>query len=166
MRDRKAHGHGVGIVLQENQNPLVDLRFADDILIFAASSEQSLDMLRSLVDALRNVGLLLHVLRTKLLTTQAQPPDHVWLDMHTKIDVVRTSHIWLGCQSSYVSNISRPLSHRFPVWGKASEDLPTSGSQIRCGMATIAAYFVGSPARTGLEHAVASDFAQLEPTRP
>ena len=30
--------------------------------------------------------------------------------------------------------------------------------------ATITAYFAGSPARTGLEHAMASDFAQLEPT--
>ena len=29
---------------------------------------------------------------------------------------------------------------------------------------TIAAYFAGSAAGTGLEHAVASDFAQLEPT--
>ena len=96
MRDWKAHGHGLGIVLQENQNPLVDLRFADDILMFAASVEESLDMLRSLVDALRNAGLILNVSKTKLLTTQAQPPDHVLLDVQTKIDVIRTSHKWLG----------------------------------------------------------------------
>ena len=125
MRDWKAHGHGLGIVLQENQNPLVDLRFADDILMFAASVEQSLDMLRSLVDALRNAGLILNVSKTKLLTTQAQPPDHVWLDVQTKIDVIRTQPARSGptngfcvtstCQSSYASNISRPLSHRLPV---------------------------------------------------
>ena len=46
MRDWKAHGHGLGVVLQANQNPLVDLRFADDILLFAFSGEQSMDMLR------------------------------------------------------------------------------------------------------------------------
>ena len=80
-----------------NQNPLVDLRFADDILMFAASVEQSLDMLRSLVDALRNAGSILNVSKTKLSTTQAQPPDHVWLDVQTKIDGLRTSQKWLGC---------------------------------------------------------------------
>ena len=97
MRDWKAHGRGLGIVLQENQNPLVDLTFADDVLMFAASVEQSLDMLRCLVDALRKVGPILNVSKTKLLTTQAQPPDHLWLDVQTKIDVLLTSHRWLGC---------------------------------------------------------------------
>ena len=71
MRDWKAHGHGLGIVLHENQNPLVDLSFADDILMFAASVEQSPDMLRSLVDALRNAGLILNVSKTKLLVDNA-----------------------------------------------------------------------------------------------
>ena len=89
MCDWKALGHGLGSVLQSNQNPLVDLRFADDILMIAFSIEQSMDMLRSLVDALRNVGFILNVSKTKLLTTQAQPTEHVWVDLQTKIDIIR-----------------------------------------------------------------------------
>ena len=59
MRDWKAHGHGLGLVLQANQNPVVDLRIADDILMFPffSRTEQPMDMLRSLVGALRNLGL-------------------------------------------------------------------------------------------------------------
>ena len=60
---------------------LVDLKFADDIMMFAFSIELSMDMLRSLVGALRNVGPILNVSKAKLLTTQAQPPEHVWVDL-------------------------------------------------------------------------------------
>ena len=54
-----------------------------------------MDTLRSLGGALRNVGLIMNVSETKLSTTQAQPPEHVWLDLQTKIDVIRTFHTWL-----------------------------------------------------------------------
>ena len=76
---------------------MTDLRFADDILFFALSRLQCTDMLRSLVDALRSVGLLLNAKKTKFLTTEAQPPDLIWLDIDTCIEVVRTCHKWLGC---------------------------------------------------------------------
>ena len=42
----------------------------------------------SLFDSLREVGLILNVSKTKLLTTEAQPPDCICLDVETKIDVV------------------------------------------------------------------------------
>ena len=96
-RDWKAHGHGLGIVSQANHGPLVDVRFADDILMFAFSVEQSMDMLRPLVGALQNVGHVLNVSKTKLLTTHAQPPEYAWLDLQTIIGGIRTSHKWLGC---------------------------------------------------------------------
>ena len=50
-RDWKAHGHGLGIVRQANTNALVDVRFADDILMFEFSIEEPMDMLRSVLGA-------------------------------------------------------------------------------------------------------------------
>ena len=59
-------------------------------------------MLRSLVACLRQVGLVLNASKTTLMTTQAQPPDRVWLHADIYIDVVHgsSSHKWLGCQLS------------------------------------------------------------------
>ena len=124
-----------------------------------------------------------------MLTTQAQPPDHVWLDVQTKIDVIRTSHKWLGCclclpedqdadvelhlsaaARAFWANKCILCDKHVPIelrcFGAGHRDIYQHQLQIRCGMATIATYVVGSPAGTGLEHAVASDFAQLEQTRP
>ena len=52
MRAWRLNGQPSGLVLQEDRDPLTDLRFADDILLFALSRLQCTDMLRSLVDAL------------------------------------------------------------------------------------------------------------------
>ena len=52
----------------------MDLRFADDILLFAGSAEQLGYMLDTLVTSLEKVGLKLNAAKTKALTTQAQPP--------------------------------------------------------------------------------------------
>ena len=65
---------------QGKRDPLVDLRFADDILLLADSTAHCVAMLRSFLDSLREVGLILNVSETKLLTTEAQPPDCIWLD--------------------------------------------------------------------------------------
>ena len=102
MHDWKQSGHHFGIQLQRNVQALTDLRFADDILLFALSLQQILEMLRSLVVYLRQVGLVLNASKTKLMTTQAQPPDRVWFQADSCIDVVHgsSSHRWLGCQLS------------------------------------------------------------------
>ena len=76
---------------------MTDLRLADDIILFALSRLQCTDMLRSMVDALRSVGLVLNVKKTTCLTTEEQPPDLIRLDIDTCIEVVRTCHKWLGC---------------------------------------------------------------------
>eukprot|EP00439_Symbiodinium_sp_Y106_P050003 s837_g6.t1 len=102
MHDWKQSGHHFGIQLQRNVQALTDLRFADDILMFALSLQQILEMLRSLVVYLRQVGFVLDASKTKLMTTQAQPPDRVWFQADSYIDVVHgsSSHKWLGCQLS------------------------------------------------------------------
>ena len=63
-----------GLDLGDGGPPLLDLRFADDILSFAGSAEQLGYMLDKLVTSLGKVGLKLNAAKTKVLTTQAQPP--------------------------------------------------------------------------------------------
>ena len=53
--------------------PLLDLRFADDILLFATYSDEAARMLDAFVACLKEVGLELNASKTKILTTQAQP---------------------------------------------------------------------------------------------
>ena len=62
----------------------IDSRFANDILLLASSHLQDTNMLRSVVDALRNVGLILNAT----------------LDIDTCIEIVHTCHTWLGCSPS------------------------------------------------------------------
>ena len=102
MHDWKQAGQHFGIQLHRNSQALTDLRFADDILLFALSLQQSLEMLTSLVSCLRQVGLVLNASKSKLMTTQAQPPDRAWLHADIYIDVVHgsSSHKWLSCQLS------------------------------------------------------------------
>ena len=102
MRDWKQAGQHFGIQLQTNSQILTDLRFADNILMFVLSLQKLLEMLRSLVSCLRQIGLVLKASETKLMTTHAQPPDRAWLHADIYIDVVHgsSSHKWLGCQLS------------------------------------------------------------------
>ena len=70
---RSAVSHN-GLDLGDGGPPLLDLRFADDILLFAGYAEQLGYMLDELVTSLGKVGLKLNAAKTKALTTQAQPP--------------------------------------------------------------------------------------------
>ena len=63
-----------GVDVEDGGEPLLDLKLADDILVFAISSQQAAYMLDELVVALADVGLILNQDKTKLLTTQAPPP--------------------------------------------------------------------------------------------
>ena len=53
--------------------PLLDLQFADDILLFATSPVEAARMVDALVTCLKEVGLALKASKAKILTTQAQP---------------------------------------------------------------------------------------------
>ena len=65
----------VGFDLQDGMDRLVDLRFLDDILLFAKSAAEASAILDGLVHELAAVGLVLNAAKTVVLTTQAQPPQ-------------------------------------------------------------------------------------------
>ena len=54
------------------QDPrLTNIRYADDILMFAQSRSEAVSMLESLAGVLRQYGLELNAKKTKVLTTEA-----------------------------------------------------------------------------------------------
>ena len=61
----RAQLNGVGYNFQDGGVSLLDLRFADDILLVAKSYEEIGHVLDVLVDALRQVGLALNAGKTK-----------------------------------------------------------------------------------------------------
>ena len=79
--------------------PLLDLRFADDILRFATSSVEAARMVEALVNCLKEVGLASNASKTRILTTQTQPGKTVTtqngLDMEI-LDATKARQ-WLGC---------------------------------------------------------------------
>ena len=80
--------------------PLLDLRFADDILIFSDSAERVASLLDALITTLDKTGLKLNASKTVILTTETQPPDYITTPAgHTIVakDNIGT-HKWLGCK--------------------------------------------------------------------
>ena len=63
---------GEGICLDENNllERLTNIRYANDLILFAKSLGESQFMLESLVDVLRGYGLELNVKKTKILSTE------------------------------------------------------------------------------------------------
>ena len=95
-RDEMEH---LGLNLGDGGRSLLDLRFADDILIFGADYHVVGILLDKLVENLAAVGLQLNVQKTKVLTTQAQPPSRLQTPNGLIISVLdkESSHKWLGC---------------------------------------------------------------------
>ena len=56
---------------------MVVLRFEGEILVFPTSSQEAAYMLHELLVALADIGLFLDGSKTKVLTTQAQPPNKI-----------------------------------------------------------------------------------------
>ena len=79
--------------------PMLDLRFADDILLFATSSVEAARMVDALVTCLKEVGLALNASKTKSLTTQAQPGETVTTQNGLEMEILDATkaHKWLGC---------------------------------------------------------------------
>ena len=74
MEDWRRDVSNNGLSLGDGGPPLLDLRFADDIVLFAGSAEQLSYMLDKLVTSLGKGSFKLNAAKTKALTTQAQPP--------------------------------------------------------------------------------------------
>ena len=56
---------------------MVVLRFESEILVFPTSSQEAAYMLHGVLVALADIGLILDGSKTKVLTTQAQPPNKI-----------------------------------------------------------------------------------------
>ena len=67
----KIEAHGLN--LHDGMKALLDLRFADGLLVFATSRDDTIRLLEELVTSLGQVGLTLNTSKTKILATQAQP---------------------------------------------------------------------------------------------
>ena len=103
--------------------PLLDLRFADDILLFATSSDEAARMLDALVACLKEVGLELNASKTKILTTQAQPGKTLTTQNGLEMEILDATkaHKWLGCllSKSNAGNREADLDFRLQANSKA-----------------------------------------------
>ena len=94
---------------------LLDLRFADDILLLAKTFDETIFLLDELVACFAEVGLQFNVGKTKILTTQSQSPSEVPLRKGKVIDVLDhgSPHTWLECLlcTANTGNHTSDLAH-------------------------------------------------------
>ena len=98
MGDWRAHVGPAGLDLGDGMRPLLDLRLADDVLIFAKSRQEISLLLAELVRQCARVGLILNAEKTKILTTEAQAPCQLTTPAGMSVDVLSglSTHKWLG----------------------------------------------------------------------
>ena len=87
---------GVGIYLSDNDHDcLTNLRFADDVLLFASSKEQLQNMLCEFKKSTEKVGLRIHPEKTKILSNQSSDTkkeievDDIKIEILTRGESVR-----------------------------------------------------------------------------
>ena len=85
-----------GFDLGDGLRRLLDLRFADDIVLFGRTQKEIARLLDSLVEEFAHVGLTLNASKTVVLTTEAQPEEFVETPNGKRIKRVGF-HKWLGC---------------------------------------------------------------------
>ena len=79
MQKRGNYGFDAG----DDMAFLLDLRFADDILLFARTPAQAMALLDDLVHKPQNIRLQLNTGKTMVLTSEVQPPSF----LHTHIGI-------------------------------------------------------------------------------
>ena len=99
----------LGLDLGDGGPTLLDLRFADDILIFATTYIDASLLLDELVVCLSQVGLVLNTDKTKVMTTEAQPPSFLSTPAGLQIEILdqQSCHKWLGCMLSMPTVIKK-----------------------------------------------------------
>ena len=114
--------NGVGYNFQDGGVSLLDLRSADDIVIVAKSDEIG-HVLDVLVDALRQVGLVLNAGKTKILMTHSQHPAELLSPGRIVVEILEQdrAHKWLGCMISTHTDGSHglDLEYHLPVASRA-----------------------------------------------
>ena len=99
MRKWRMKVGDLGFDLSDGMPHLIDLRFADGILLFARSAMELRKVLDSLVAELSEVGFLLNADKTVILTSQSQLPSTITIDHGVTLKVLpgNVAQIWLGC---------------------------------------------------------------------
>ena len=92
----------LGFDLSDGLPHLIDLRFADDLLLFARSALEVGRLFDSLVAELSEVGLLLNDDQTVVLTSQSQTPSTITTEHGITLRVLpgNVAQKWLGCMST------------------------------------------------------------------
>ena len=102
----------------EGRLPVLDLRHADDILLFAGSAEQLCYMLDKLMISLGKVGLKLNAAKTKVGTIQAQSPKRLTTRAGLEIEVLDRHRpinglaVWLSTANA--GRRQGDINHRLP----------------------------------------------------
>ena len=93
----------LGFDLSDGMPHLIDLRFADDILLFARSAMEVRKLLDSLVAELSEVGLLLNAGKTVILTSQSQLQsiNQTCMPVGSPFGCRRSSETYLICTRLY-----------------------------------------------------------------
>ena len=102
-----------GILLAENVERLTNIRYADDVMLYAKSLEELHDMLTMLMEELAKIGLHLNGSKTKILTTVANPPHFLDVDeSFIQILQVGEFHRYLGrhCREHYYKDVQSRFS--------------------------------------------------------
>lgn len=70
----KVEQQGLGIDLRNGMPPLLDLRFADEVVLFASTADEYKFLLDCIVLELEYVGVLLHSDKPVIVTKETRPP--------------------------------------------------------------------------------------------
>ena len=110
---RKSHCHG--IVIDDVNDPLTNLRFADDIMLVAQSRSDTTKMLRDLSEAAARKGLHMHFGKTKVLTTQQAGGEMQGIKLDDQIIQVMgltDTERYLGRQLCVQNSTEAEIEHR------------------------------------------------------
>ena len=102
---------------------LLDLRFADDIFLFARTIAEAMALLDDLVHKLQNIGLQLNTRKTTVLPSEARPPSFFHTHNGSRIRVLQQqeAHKWLGCRINAAGSRKMHLDvqHHFQAASRA-----------------------------------------------
>ena len=96
---KRLSSEGFALQADDLVERLTNIRYADDILLFAKDLDECQFMLESLVEVLREYGLELNMQKTKILSTHFAPLDQTFLITNqgsVEILATRSKHKYLG----------------------------------------------------------------------
>ena len=124
--NRRRSGEYFGIVIDDPENTLSNLRFADDILLFANSSPDLTKMIAHLRDESAKYGLRMHLGKTKILSNI--PPDERPESLKvgaTSIEVLKegVAEKYLGRKLTLDHYHATELANKFQLVGPRSRSI-------------------------------------------